>query len=97
METPRSRSKFMKNKSERNRVLYVKQCNYCVSFLKKLKKDYSANLNEKSVISNKPFWKTVKLALSDKVCATGRIHITEKVIKMELEATQILNNFFQTL
>ena len=78
METPRLRIKFMKNKSERNRVLYVKQCSYCISLLKKLKKDYSANLNEKSFISNKAFWKTVKLALSDKVCATGRIHITVK-------------------
>ena len=60
MERSRSRNKFLKKKSEENRVLYANQRNYCFSLHKKPKKEYYSNLNEKSVIDNKIFWKTIK-------------------------------------
>ena len=56
----RLRNKFLKNRTESNRVSYNKQRNFCVSLLRKAKKDYYGNLNEKDVIDNKKFWKTVK-------------------------------------
>ena len=78
-ERTRLRNKFFKNKYE--------QRNYCASLLEKSLKGFYTNLDEKSVIDNKIFWKTVKLVLSDKVCARDRIHLIEKrkIVKTELE------------
>ena len=46
---------FSQNKSEENRKIYVKQRNFCVFLLRKIKKIYYETLNEKSVIDNKLF------------------------------------------
>ena len=46
---------FLKNRSEENRKLFCKQVNQRVSVLQKSKKDYFANLNEKSITDNKRF------------------------------------------
>ena len=57
----RLRNKFLKNRTETNRVCCNKQRNFCVNLLRKTKKDYYGNLNEKDVIDNNRFWKTVNL------------------------------------
>ena len=61
------RNDFLKNKSEESRVKYTKQRNYCVSLLRKTKKDYYSNLNVRDICDNKTFWSTVKPFLSDKI------------------------------
>ena len=61
------RSKYLKKRSATNRLAYAKQRNFCVSLLRKTKKDYYANLNEKDIADNKKFWLTVKPLFSDKV------------------------------
>ena len=38
-----------------------------VSLLKKAKREYFGNLNEKKLCDNKTFWKTLKPFLSDKI------------------------------
>ena len=60
------RNKYLNDKSEENRLLYTQQRNKCVSLLRKTKTNYYGNLNEKDIIDNKNFWKTVKPLLSDK-------------------------------
>ena len=47
------RNKFLKNRKETNKVCYNKQRNFCVNLLRKTKKDYYRNLNEKDVVDNK--------------------------------------------
>ena len=59
-------NEFLNKKSEENRTPYVKQRNYCVSFLRKTKEMYYSNLDEKNVTDNKRFWMKVKSLLSDK-------------------------------
>ena len=59
-----------------NRIRYTKQRNFCVSPIKKTKKRYE-NLNEKFVVDNKPFWKTVKPLLSEQVAGKDEIHLIE--------------------
>ena len=59
MKRPRRRNQFLREKTEDTRKLYVKQRNKCVSLLKKAKKYYQ-NSEEKNVIDNKKFWKTIK-------------------------------------
>ena len=54
------RNKFLKNRSESDRVCYNKQQNFCVSLLRKTKRDYYGNLNQQDVIDNKKLSKTVK-------------------------------------
>ena len=49
------RNNFLQNESEENRKLYVKQINFCVSLLRKIKTGYYEHLNKKSVIDNKLF------------------------------------------
>ena len=67
MTRTKLRNIFLQKRSEENRIRYTKQRNVFVSLLRKTKKRYYENLNEKSVVDNKLFWKTVKPLLSDKV------------------------------
>ena len=66
MKRTQLRNCYIKKRSEQNRLSYVKQRNYCVSLLRKNKKDYYANLNVKDIVNNKQFWRTVKPFFSDK-------------------------------
>ena len=95
----RLRNKFLKNRTESNRVSYNKQRNFCVSLLRKAKKDYYGNLNEKDVIDNKKFWKTVKPLFSDKVKSSEKITLVheDKIITTDDENGKILNSFFSNV
>ena len=99
MKRSRLRNNFLKNRTGENKTLYTKQRNYCVSLLKKSKKKYFANLNEKDIIDNKLFWKTIKPSLSDKVMTRNRINLSEKgeSVKTELETAEVLNKFFSDI
>ena len=91
MKRSRLRSDVLKNRTGENKTLYTKEWNYCVSLLKKFKKKYVADLNEKDILDNKLFWKTIKPALSDKVMTRDLSKKSESV-KTELET--VLNKFF---
>ena len=95
MTRSRPRNKYLQNRNEENRAIYVKQRNYCVSLLQKSKKKYE-NLNERNLMDNKLFWKKNKPSFSDKIVSRDRIHLTEnvEVVKTELEMAETLNNFF---
>ena len=56
MKRSRLRNKYLKNNNGENRKLYAKQRNYCISLLRKTKKAYYENLNERKVSDNKFFW-----------------------------------------
>ena len=73
-----------------------KQRNLCVSLLRKTKKDYYGHLNEKDVIDNKNFWKTVKPLFSDKVKSSEKITLVheDKIITTDDENAKMLNSFF---
>ena len=68
------RNNFLKNRTGENKGLHTKQRNYCVSFLRKSEKKYFANLNEKNILDNKLFWKTIKPLLCEKVMTRDRIN-----------------------
>ena len=83
MTRSRPRNKYLQNRNEENRAIYVKQRNYCVSLLQKSKKKYE-NLNERNLMDNKLFWKKMKPSFSDKIVSWDRIHLTEngEVVKL---------------
>ena len=49
------RKKFLKNRSDVNKINYVKQQNHSVSLLSKTKRKNYGNLNEKNICDNKTF------------------------------------------
>ena len=51
------RNKFLKNRSNENKTNYVKQRNHCVSLLRKTKREYYSNLDEKKSAITRHFGK----------------------------------------
>ena len=66
MKRSRLRNKSLRSKSEADKKNYVKQRNYCVSLLRRTRKEYYGNLDPKKVAYNRKFWRTVKPFLSNK-------------------------------
>ena len=99
MQKTRFRNKFLKNPNDQNKLLYNKQRNYCVSLLRKKKKEYFARLNEKGITNNRKFWHTVKPFLSDKVKSSEAIILVDnKNIKSnENEMANTFNDFFSNI
>ena len=61
------RNIFLKNRTEENRNNYAKQRNLCVTLLRKSKREFYGNLNEKKLCDNKKFLGLIKPILSNKV------------------------------
>ena len=78
MKRSRLRNKFLKSKSEADKKNYVKQRNYCVSLLRRTKKEYYGNLDPRKVADNRTFWRTVKPFLSNKSVENEKIILVEK-------------------
>ena len=89
----------MRNRSDENKRKDSKQQNYCVSLLKKIKKNYYSNLNEKKITDKKTFWKTVKPFLTDKTPSDEKITLIEnnKIVKTDTKTANVLNFFFSTI
>ena len=77
MKRTRLRNKFLKYKTIENQEEYNKQRNYCVSLLRKTKRSYYENLNERNVTDTKNVWKTVKPYLSNKNISNNKITLVE--------------------
>ena len=90
---------FLRNRSDENKRKFSNQRNYCVSLLRKTKKNYYSNLNEKKITDNKTFWKTVKPFLSDKTPSDEKITLIEKdkINKTDTKTANVLNTFFSTI
>ena len=98
MHRTRLRNNFLRNRPDENKSKYSRQRNYCVSLLRKTRKNYS-NLNEKKITDNKTFWKTIKPFLSNKTPSDEKITLIkkDKIIKTDTKAGNILNTFFSTI
>ena len=90
---------FLRNRSDENKRKYSNQRNYCVSLLRKTKKNYCSKLNEEKIADNKTFWKTLKPFLSDKTPSDEKITLIEKdkIIKIDTKAANVLNTLFSTI
>ena len=93
------RNKFLKERTNKSKKRYISQRNFCVSLLKKTKKDYYNSLNEKDVSDNKTFWKTVKPFLSDKIVSKEQILLVEndEIISEDSKIAESLNSFFSNI
>ena len=96
MKRCRLRNKFLRDRTDISREEYKKQRNFCVSLLKKAKKDHFSNFDIKSVTDNKKFWQTVKPLSSNKVKAKTVVKLVENdtMIDDESEIAKIFNEYF---
>ena len=90
------RHKFLKSRSIEDRKAYNKQRNYCVSLIRKIKKDYYNNLDYKKIIDNKSFWKHVKPLLTKKNVRSSKITLVEdnSILENNDNTAESFNNFF---
>ena len=93
------RNIFLKNRTEENKNRYTKQRNLCVTLLRKSKRGYFNDLNEKNVCDNKTFWRVVKPLLSNKIISNEKITIVEcdEIIRSDNETAKVLNEFFANI
>ena len=96
MHRSKLKNSYHKNPTERNKIQYRKQRNFCVSLLRKEKKKYYNNLDLKVFEDNKLFWKRIKPLFSEKNKLKGNITIVEdgNVTSDKLEVAEMLNNYF---
>ena len=90
------RNIFNKNRNYENWCKYKRQRNLCLNLLRKTKKSFYKNLDEKQVSDNKVFWKNVKAFFSDKRVNSSKITLVEKnsIIVDENKIANIMNNYF---
>ena len=72
----RFHNKYLGNKTGENKRLHTK-FNYCVSLLRKSKREYYSSLDVNNITGNKTFWNTVKPFLSDRLTSTQKITLTD--------------------
>ena len=99
LQRTRFRNKFLKNPTTENRLIYNRQRNFCLSLLRKEKREYFANLNEKDITDNRTFWHIVKPVLSEKIKSTGNITLVnnKNITSKKVEVANTLNNVFLTI
>ena len=99
MKRTKLRNKFLKERTHESKKRYTSQRNYCVSLVKKTKKNYYNSLHEKGVSDNKTFWKTVKPFLSDKIVSKEQILLVEndEIISENSKIAESLNCFFSNI
>ena len=66
MQRSKLRLKFLKERNNGSKHLCNRQRNLCVSLLRKRKRDYFKQLNNKVISDNKKFWQTISRLFSEK-------------------------------
>ena len=96
MDRSRLKNKFLRNRIPENWSNYKKQRNLCVSLFRKKKKAFYRDLDVKSVIDNKKFWKVAKPSFSDKMRGSENITLieNEEIVYEGKKISEIFNEFF---
>ena len=99
MKRSNLRNKYLKNRSEEDRQRFRKQRNLCVSLLRKTKRSYYSNINEKNIIDNRNVWKTVKSMLSNKFVTSEKIALVDndKIITNDKKIAKVLIDFISNI
>ena len=93
--------KFLKTKTGESKQLYNKQQNLCVTLLRKAKRNYFADLDNRTLKDNIKFWKTANPLFSEKAYNKESITIiskaTEESITKNEELLETFNSFFSSM
>ena len=87
---------YNKKRADVNWANYQKQRNFCVTLLRRTKKEYFQNLNVKDLSDNKKFWKAIKPYFSNKGLNSNKMLLKEKgeLVSDEKQLASIMNRFF---
>ena len=90
------RNIFKKNRNYENWCKCNRKRNLCLNLLRKTKKSFYKNLDEKQVSDNKVFREKVKPFFSDKGVNSSKITLVEKnsIIVEDKKIANIMNNYF---
>ncbi len=96
MNRSRCKNAYFKSKTIENWEKYRKLRNECVNLTKKVKREYFANLNIKSINDNKTFWRTIKPFFTDKNKKSGKIVLVEnnEIIMDNKYNADVMNEYF---
>ena len=96
MKRTRIRNIYLKLGTIESKSAYTKQKNYCVTLIRKSKKEYHNSLDVNDIADNKKFWKTVKPLFSDKSKSRRTITLVEdvKTGSNHKKIADIFNNCF---
>ena len=83
MKRSRLRNKFSNSKSDIDRKAYNKQRNYCVSLIRREKKEFFSKLNTADISDNKVFWNKIKPLFTDKIKSKSKITLIEKELNKD--------------
>ena len=99
MTRSRMRNNFLKNKTKENKEIYNKQRNYCVSLVRKEKKNFYQNIDTSKITDNKTFWKTVKPLFSNKTISSDKMTLIkdDNIISENKDIAEIFNKFFANI
>ena len=95
MQRSNLRNIFLKNRTEGNRNNNAKQRNLCVAFLRKIKREFYGNLNEKKLCDKKEFWRVVKpvVVSNEKITLVE----TDNLVENDKKTATVLNVFFSNI
>ena len=77
MQRSKLRKLLLNKRTEENRNNYVKPRSLSVTLLRKSKREFFWNLNEKNLCDNKKFQDVVKALLSNKLVSNEKITLVE--------------------
>ena len=89
-------TKWTKTCKDQDKVTFKNQRKLVSELLKKAKKNYYNNLDDKDVLDNKKFWNQIKSSFTDKVIIKNKITLVDgnNLITDDQEQTEIFKNFF---
>ena len=99
MKRSQLKNRYNKNHNYENWYLYKKQRNFCVSLLRKTKRNYFKNVKTQDIKDNKKFWKTIRPYFSDKEYNQTKIRVVKKdcIITDEKKIASLMNNYFTNI
>ena len=78
MVCSRLRNQLLQSRSSKDKAAYNKQRSYCLSLVRKTKKDFFSNLHHKKIADSKCFRKYLKLLFPEKSSSFNRITIVKE-------------------
>ena len=97
MDRSRLRNRFLKTRSNEDKKAYDTQRNYCLTLVRKAKKDYYYNnLNHENVTDKKTFWKSMKPCFSEKGSTHNKNTLVEQnlILDKNDNVAEVFNKFF---
>ena len=92
MKKSELKRKYLKNRTNENRIRYKRQKNFCSKLYKKERKKFYSNIEWKHFKDNKKFWRTVKLLINDIGVQSSKITLVDKKEEHKTAKNKIRDN-----